>query len=723
MAEALPDDGAIESVLILTEVVEHVPSELVDTVLPVIDEHGVDIIVAIGGGSAIGLAKALCLRSGCKYVAIPTTYSGSEMTDIVGITEGGKKVTARDPKLKAKAVLYDADLSESLPAPVSITSAFNAMAHAVEALWSREADPITRLTAQEAIRVLAEALPGLPETESVPEARAVVRDQLLYGAHLCGIALQKSKMGLHHKLAHVLGGSFNLPHAKVHTILLPFSVYFNREHAPDAMAKLQQALGADDAAAALFDLIRKLGAPYALRQLAFTPKDIDTATELIADPARLALYSNPRPIEADAVADLLLDAFHGRRPTSDAIRSMDFLDEANGAHAAVSTTLRGCSLETASAVVVCIQGRYSSADRMIQMVQDALGSFWRSDRLAFVAPQAVESTWYPGAFTKPLDENEPRLSSALSVVGSVLSKVQQTVPASQIVLVGFSQGACLALSYVAKFGAGGIAAMLAFSGGLCGSDEELATCYGGDVAGLRVYMGCAKEDGHVSADRLNKTAEQLQAMGAEVEEMYFEGSEHKIFPDEARALRSTLEPLVTNPVGADLFEYLYGLGSPFTSEARPGAVPIKQNSPRSVPYGLYAEMLNGSSFVAPRHENFRAWFYRIHPSVAGHTEFKTVTTNPRFTSDFSSFTLTPEPMRWKAAPAAADADGAAPKKDFVDGIWTIAGSGSPLQRCGMAIHGFACNASMEDRSFYNADGCMCVVLNRGELIVTTEYGR
>eukprot|EP00041_Stephanoeca_diplocostata_P022291 m.529959 g.529959 ORF g.529959 m.529959 type:complete len:1100 (+) comp22023_c0_seq8:112-3411(+) len=760
----------------------HVPQELVDRVLDKVAALTIDCIIVFGGGSAIGLGKALTLSTGCKLVAIPTTYSGSEMTNICGITtaEGGK-ITKRDDVMRPRVVLYDPMYTDALPMKTSVESAVNAIAHAVEAMWATDTDPITLNSALEGCKIMVDALPGLKECADagVLEAGAMVRDELLYGAYLCGFALHKCKMALHHKMAHVLGGTFGLPHASVHTLLLPFSVAYNIPQAPDTHAQLSRILGTSDVAAALFDLVRSLGGTHALRQLNFKPDDIDRAAALVVKGG--ALYENPREIVLADITELLLDAYLGRRPpTRNTTRSDAFLDRATGSHAALAASIRGAPLSEASAVIVCIHGRYSSADRMIQMVSESLGDFWRKDAVAFIAPQAADATWYPGSFLKAMEENEPRLSSALSVVDSTLEAVLDSgISPTNVILLGFSQGACLALSYIAKHGTKDIGAVVALSGALTGSDEEIlggevttpdeaaagqpspaASVYNADLKGLQIVMGCATEDAHVPMARVALSRQRLTQLGADVQDLSFPGSEHKIFAREASAVRSLLMPMLKPLHDPGLFTYLYGLGSVHTSECRPGAVPRKQYSPQDVPHGLYAEHLTGSSFVAPRSENVRCWFYRIHPSVATHSSFKalphpTFTTNPSATyvptatsavdevqsavatddgtpsdspvsppvvrppSPQSFFVRSPEPVRWRPLDIPSD-DVAV---DFIDGMHTIAGSGDSLQRIGCYLHVFACNASMDDRAFYNSDGSMCIVPEVGEFLILTECGR
>jgi alcohol dehydrogenase class IV len=264
--------------------------------------------VAIGGGSTTGLAKAIALTSGLPIVAIPTTYAGSEMTPIWGLTEGGVKKTGRDVRVLPKTVIYDPSLTSSLPVALSVTSGINAIAHCVEALYSRDANPIISLIAEEGIRALGG---GLPEVAKQP-GNMDARSRALYGAWLAGVSLGAVGMALHHKLCHTLGGTFNLPHAETHTVVLPHAVAYNAASAPEAMNRIAAALGASPAAEGLYDLAVSLGAPVSLQALGMRRQQLDQAADLaVQNP-----YYNPRPVTREGIRSLLENAFEGRRPVS-----------------------------------------------------------------------------------------------------------------------------------------------------------------------------------------------------------------------------------------------------------------------------------------------------------------------------------------------------------------------------------------------------------------------
>jgi maleylacetate reductase len=233
------------------------------------------------------------------------------MTPIYGITAQGQKKTGRDARVLPKTVIYDPQLTMTLPAKIAGPSGMNAIAHCVEALYAEDANPITSLMAEEGIRALARSLPKVVSDPADLEARA----EALYGAWLAGACLGNVGMAIHHKLCHTLGGSYNLPHAETHTVILPHAVQYNRDAAKDAMARISRALagnGAVDAdpAGGLYDLARKIGAPLSLKEIGMKADALDDAAQLAAQNP----YYNPRAIEYAAIRQLLQNAWEGRRP-------------------------------------------------------------------------------------------------------------------------------------------------------------------------------------------------------------------------------------------------------------------------------------------------------------------------------------------------------------------------------------------------------------------------
>lgn len=295
---------------ILPEAVMHVPVEVADRASAHAAEVGADGCVTVGGGSAIGLGKAIALKHGLPILAIPTTYAGSEMTPVWGLTAEGRKQTGRDARVLPSSVIYDPELTASLPVGMSVTSAINAIAHAVEALYAPDATPIVSLMAEEGVRALTGALPGIVADPQDIAARS----QALYGSWLCGATLGATTMSLHHKLCHALGGTLNLPHAQTHTVVLPYALAYNQPAAAQAKAALSRALGgAQNPALALWERAGQLGAPRTLAELGMTAQDVDRIAEEVTGYS----YGNPRPISLEAVKGLLRDALEGNTPRED----------------------------------------------------------------------------------------------------------------------------------------------------------------------------------------------------------------------------------------------------------------------------------------------------------------------------------------------------------------------------------------------------------------------
>lgn len=289
--------------------VMHVPHETVQEAMERALDLNVDCLVAAGGGSTIGLAKAIALEKPLPILAIPTTYAGSEMTPIWGMTKDGLKTTGRNANVKPRTVIYDPELTVSLPPALSATSGMNAIAHCVEALYAENANPIASLMAEVGIRALGASLPEVVIDPSNLNARS----EALYGAWLAGAVLGMVGMALHHKLCHVLGGTYNLPHAETHTVVLPHATAYNASHAPEAMEAIGRALNCDpeDAAGAIYDLEQSLNTPTTLAELGLMEDKLD-------ETARLAIenpYYNPRPVTEEGIREVLERAYFGHRPS------------------------------------------------------------------------------------------------------------------------------------------------------------------------------------------------------------------------------------------------------------------------------------------------------------------------------------------------------------------------------------------------------------------------
>lgn len=283
----------------------HTPVEVTRSAVELAGDRRADGIVSVGGGSTTGLGKAITVRLGLPHLVLPTTYAGSEVTPVLGETVDGVKTTRSGPEILPDTVVYDVDLTTTLPWDLTVTSAINAVAHAVEALYAEGVTEAVTREAVDAITALATGLRALQAAE--PAAVLDARADLLYGAWRAGRCLAAVGMGLHHKLCHTLGGTFDLPHAPTHTVVLPYAMAYNAAAAGAAMGRVAAAIGADDAPAGIQSLVRDLGGPTALGKLGFRRADIGRAADL----ATAKPYPNPRPVTRDGVVDLLERAYAG----------------------------------------------------------------------------------------------------------------------------------------------------------------------------------------------------------------------------------------------------------------------------------------------------------------------------------------------------------------------------------------------------------------------------
>jgi alcohol dehydrogenase class IV len=289
---------------VFDQAVMHTPIAAVEAARAMAKAVEADCCVAIGGGSTIGFGKAIALTSSLPVVAVPTTYSGSEMTNIWGISEGGAKKTGRDVKVLPKAVIYDPQLTLDLPPATSAASGMNAIAHCAEALYAHDGNPIVSLMAEEGIRALAAALPLIVQEPRDLEART----SALYGSWLAGMTIATTGNGLHHKLCHVLGG-FGLPHAETHSVILPHALRYNSV-AKEAMRRIARGMHVDDAPGGIWELEQRLGLPMRLADIGMKEADLERAAHIAVQ----APYPNPRRVEFAPVRELLQNAFKGERP-------------------------------------------------------------------------------------------------------------------------------------------------------------------------------------------------------------------------------------------------------------------------------------------------------------------------------------------------------------------------------------------------------------------------
>jgi maleylacetate reductase len=305
-AEALAARLGPLSAGVFAGAVMHTPVEVTATAMDMVRDSGADCVVSLGGGSTTGLGKAIAYHTDLPQIVIPTTYAGSEVTSILGQTEGGRKTTVKDPRILPEVVIYDAALTTGLPVGLPVTSGLNAMAHALEALYAQDRNPISSLMAAEGLRAFKSALPDIIASPGDLSVRA----DALYGAWLCGTVLGTVGMALHHKICHTLGGTFDTPHAETHAIMLPHTAGFNATAVPDLLAPVAEIFGGS-VGGGLWDFAKSIGAPMALKDLGLTEADLDRASQIAVENP----YWNPRPIDKQSIRELLQQAWEGNRPT------------------------------------------------------------------------------------------------------------------------------------------------------------------------------------------------------------------------------------------------------------------------------------------------------------------------------------------------------------------------------------------------------------------------
>lgn len=289
------------------DVVMHVPIETAEKARAAAAQANIDVIVCVGGGSTTGLAKAIAMTTGIPIIAVPTTYAGSEATNVWGLTEAARKTTGADDRVLPVTVIYDSELTLSLPVELSVASGLNGMAHCIDSLWGPHANPINAALAAEGIRALAEGLPKIVDNSQGSDGR----DQALYGAYLAAVSFASAGSGLHHKLCHVLGGTFNLPHAQTHATVLPYVLAFNAPNAPEAEHRIAAAFGTSTALEGLQSLRSKLTAPKALRDYGFTADGIPEVVDITLPSVP---ENNPRKVTTQNLSELLQAALNGDDP-------------------------------------------------------------------------------------------------------------------------------------------------------------------------------------------------------------------------------------------------------------------------------------------------------------------------------------------------------------------------------------------------------------------------
>jgi homogentisate 1,2-dioxygenase len=627
----------------------HVPVEVVEAAEARRAAFDPDLVVAIGGGAATGLAKILRVRHGLSFFALPTTLAGSEMTSIHGLTRGRTKETGRDERARPDAVFHAPELLRALPRRSLLQSLFNALAHPVSALSAGLEGEAERAAAREAIGSLTSSAFHLAQAPG----HGAALEAALGGAARAGEILDRGPLGAHHRIAHRLGGRFALPHAALHALLLPHTLRDLRDAQPDTFREIAAAAGLPDLPGHLFELLRRVEAETSLRELGVPWAELSA---LLGD---------------DLPSDLAARVFLGRDPAAP-FAPVDVGLGAPGARA-------GEELAAAEVVVVAVHDGGGTAEAAARQVLEVAS---HAPGLAIIAPQA------------PPDGGDQ--APAAAGVRTALERARSEAPNARVVVMGFGRGAAVAVE-AATGGSSEVDALIAL-----GAAPRVSTPVPAHLRGVPVLLGFAADD--VDADA---AADALAAAGAEVERLVEPVDAPA--PSARQRLRAGERIRGRSRRGGEA-----GFANVHATEALPGALPPRQNSPRRAPHGLYAEQINGTSFVAPRADNRRSWLYRIRPS-AQHSRFQPLA-HPTFGGVEES--APPDPNLVGHAPLPLPE---APT-DFVDGLHTYGGSGSPALRRGFAVHLYAANRSMDHRSLANADGDFLLVPEHGALTLLTDMG-
>jgi homogentisate 1,2-dioxygenase len=650
----------------------HVPAEVVESATRALHDSGADTIVAIGGGSVIGLGKALRLQHDVKFVAIPVTYAGSEMTTMYGVTRERDKQTGRDARVRPDLVVYDVSLTQDLPLILTAQSLMNAFAHVVSVLSTGDVEGKA-----DALAGAATVLRAIEDLLLAPHDLAA-REQALRGAASCALAFERGKPGAQHALAHLLGGALRIEHAPLHAVLLPHFIAHLRDVKPSLVAEIESAVDRQDLDAYLHDLLVRAAAPVSLDALG-------------ADKAVVADALGTRPELPAAIAR---DAQHGLRPPGRGGR----IDVGSEPFA----LLAGPRPDSFSGVVLALHGRGAEAGTIVRRVQEIFGH--HMPIVGLRAPDGAER-WYAIRYYESGAGSDPEVLAAIDRIERAIAKL-----GGEVYLAGFSQGACLALEVAARGKHSMIRGVFAPGGARIGRPEEWSGPKTADtpspLSAVPVVVGMADGDKWASRADLDATIRWFLDVGrAAVNDISGPGNSHEITLRQRMAARLLLQ--------GSLPPMHRGFGNGFESEALPGAIPKQHNSPRVAPFGLYAEQLNGTGFTALRADNQRTWLYRIRPSSQrrAYSEMP----HPTITGTFDH----PPEINLCALAPQAEPEG---ERDFVDGLVTICGAGSAAMRRGYAFHLYSANRSMEHRAFYSADGDLAILPQHGELAIMTELG-
>ena len=638
----------------------HVPLDVVAKAATALATAEADTIVAIGGGSTIGLGKALRRGARVGFVAVPTTYTGSEMTSIFAVSQDGTTQTGRDPHVRPDVVLYDPTLLVDVPIALTVQSMFTALAHAIS-VASNALD-------HDIIEAIRDALRATEELLLDPRALAF-REQAARAASACGSVFDLGTAGAQHAIAHLLGGALDLPHAALHAVLLPSFVSHLRTTQPKTVEAIEEAIDCRDLDAHLHDLLVRAGAPTSL-----------TALDAKPDAVRATIMTTDLP------AQIVIDALRGLRPPGRGGRI---------ALAGAEALVAGPPPEQARRVVVALHGRSAEAGTIMRRLREIAGHD-PSVCVIGLRTKGGADRWYATRYGEPGAGSDPEVGNAIDRVDTALQALGRIVPRSSIVLAGFSQGACLALEYAARRGSG-LAAVIAPCGARIGQPREWRAAAPGALVDLPVLVGTAVSDKWIARADLAATVEWFRGAGARIESLDGQGDAHQITARQRLRARELI-------LGTPHPRGRWGHGNTFESAARAGTIPQRQNAPRIAPHGLYPEQLAGT------HE--RTWVYRVRPS-SQRRAFAILPHN-RLGASFG----VPEVNLAGFAPLAPPRA----EHDFVDGLVTLCGAGDARTLRGYAIHRYAANRSMERRAFYNADGDLLIVPEHGTLTLLTELG-
>jgi len=673
----------------------HVPAEVVEEAAARLAAHRADTILAIGGGAAIGLGKALRLQApGSRFVAIPTTYAGSEMTSMYGITTGTEKRTGRDDAVRPDLVIYDVDLTRDLPTPLSVQSLCNALAHVVSVVSAGSLEGTARADGLAAAAVVVHAIEEL----LLAPRSARAREAALRGASACATAFDRGKPGTHHALAHLLGGALRVEHAALHALLLPHFVAHLRATTPAVVDELERAIwpagGGLDLDTYLHDTLVRAGASVALTALG--PAGRSDAVDAVSS----ALSTRPELPHAIAT-----DALHGLRPSG----RLGRLDLDGEPHA----LLAGCPVDRARVIVLALHGRGAEAGTIARRYAE-IGGHDRDTAIVGLRAEHGVPRWYEMRYGQPGAGRDPEVGRAIARVEAALAALRRRAadagtPDVPIVLAGFSQGSCLALEVAARTTVP-IAAVIAPCGARIGQPAEWPARTW--QRGPRVLVGAAAGDKWIARPDLDATIRWFRTAGCVVDDHSGPGDRHEITLRQRIAARELIReargdaPSPPAPTG---------FGNTLIGEALPGAVPEVQNTPRLPPHGLYPEQLSGTGFTAERARNQRTWMYRVRPSAQRRAAVPLA--HDRVVGVFDG---PPAANLFAVPPLALPADDQ--PRDFVDGLHTICGAGSAALRRGYAFHTYVANRSMEHRALYDADGDLLIIPEHGTLSIVTELG-